>query len=66
MKYCCVVWKRSPITHNKKEIFRLAPAEYDLAIKQVQNYNEENDGYYQGAYVEEAVSVKHLPVEQPN
>ena len=63
MKYCCVVWVRSMITHNKKEIFRSDPEEYDLAMKQVRNYNKENGGYYQGAYVEEAVSVKNLPTD---
>jgi hypothetical protein len=51
------------ITHNKKEIFRSDPEEYDLAMKQVRNYNKENGGYYQGAYVEEAVSVKNLPTD---
>jgi hypothetical protein len=58
MQYCCVVWKRSPINAWA----RLAPEEYDLAMKQVKNYNKENDGHYQGAYVEEAASVKHLPI----
>ncbi len=59
MKYCAVLHK------NYREIGRSNPLPWELAYRLVQRINRESGDHTwnaASAYVEEAGSVKHLPV----